>query len=439
MSISKFQNVVKGGCGQVVIFGMAAVFVASLAYQGCGAGMRGNNAPLPGGGNEVAQVAGVPISSGSIDKAVQAQLAQFGGATADSLPPSFEIVLLGQALSRAIDEANATAIAKQNGVDTSDAAILKFVDAEIAKLPQSAREQLTQSGQLKPGASDAELDAAVKKVSGGKSLAEIVKTQGDEVRQQLKDPEKGPQIKNSIVQLLVIDSYKKKVNLSDQELRQSFDQVEVKRIVIPFTGATPGDVAPGGATPDEATARATAERALAAAKGAEGFEAAMTAFSKEPPQTPGKPVSQNVLALPAAQLATLPEYAPIRNLKSGDVSGIEKTPEGFVIYKIAGTKSDLPKDFATRTAFYRDQVLSQRAQKAYTEDLKRYGESNKPNFSSDAYAALYAFNKLSAPAPGASPSTPPPTPSETDLRSVIDQAKRVGKDDPNFRIAAIVR
>ncbi len=437
MSISKFQNVIKGGCGQVVIFGMAAVFIGGLAYQGCGASLSNQN--VAPGEVEVAQVSGVPISSKTIQTAVEAQMQQFGGAS-DALPPSFEILLLGQALTRAIDEANATALAKQNGVDASDAAILKFVDAELGKLPQTAREQLTASGALKPGATDAELEAVVKKQTG-KTIAELVKSQGEDVRKALADPKQAPQIKSSITQLLVIDTYKKKVNVGDEDVRKSFDTYQVKRVVVPFTGAAPGGLAP--ATPnnlDENAAREKAEKALAEARGGKSFEDVMNAYSGEPAQGPGKKVSENVLPpLTAEQIAIQPEYAPLRNLKTGEISNVEKSPEGFVIYKLVGVKNELPKDFAIRTDFYRDQILGRRAQKAYQDDLKRYGESNKPRFSSDAYEALYAFTKLSAPVPGASPSTPPPTPNEAQLREVIDRAKRVSKDEPDFRIAAIVR
>ncbi|RYG63731.1 hypothetical protein EON77_20605, partial [bacterium] len=279
----------------------------------------------------------------------------------------------------------------------------------------------------------------MKKVSGGKSLAEIIKQQKDEIQKTLADPSKASAIKASITQLLVLDSYKKKANVSDDDLRKSYDRLQVKRILVPFVGATPGGPAPAGVATDEAAARTKAEKALAEVRGGKAFEAAMVAYSGEPAQAPGKPVSDNVQALAPEQVNTLPEYAPIRNLKPGETSGVEKTPEGFVIYKVVGTTNELPKDFATRTAFYRDQLVAERAQKAYQEDLKRYSESHKPDFSSDAYAALYAFTKLSAPAPGSSPSTPPPTPTDQQLREVIDQAKRVNKDDPSFRIAAIVR
>ena len=439
MSISKFQNVIKGGCGQVVIFGMAFVFIGGLAYQGCGANLRG------GGGNalkpgevQVAQVAGVPISAQAIQSAVDAQLQQFGG-SADALPASFEIVLLGGALSQAIEQANSDALAKQNGIDISDAGILKFLDADAATLPQRAREQLTQAGLLKAGASEAEFEAAVKKAAQGRTIPEIIKQQREVVQQAFADPKKAPLARAELGKQIILDAYKKKASVSDDDLRKSYDRLQVKRIVVPFVGATPGGPAPAGAVADEAAARAKADKALAEVRGGKAFEAAMVAYSGEPATAPGKPVSDNVLALAPQQLDTLPEYAPIRNLKPGETSGVEKTPEGFVIYKVVGTKNELPKDFATRTAFYRDQLVGERAQKAYQEDLKRYSESHKPEFSSDAYAALYAFNKLSAPAPGASPNTPPPTPTDGQLREVIDQAKRVGKDDPSFRIAAIVR
>ncbi len=430
LSISKFQNVIHGGCGRVFIVGISVVFVGGLLYQGCGgrAGIAAEQSGASRGAGraetEIAQVAGAPVTAGAIQAAQERLLG--GQPMPPTMAPAQELALAGAALSGAIETTNALALAKGKGIDTSDAAVLAFVGRE---LPKILKEQVLQSPGMKPDASDADVDAFVKK-QAGKGLGDLVKEQLAGFTKSLADPQKGPAFRAQVIPLLVIDAGKAKIQVSDEELRKSFDVVEVKRLVVPSFGT-------GG--PDDAKAKAKADEALAAIRGGLSFDAALDKYSSSAGAPGQKPSAAPPLPVPASQIGENPQYKALVGLKPGDVSNVERGPEGYILMKIVGAKSNLPKDFETRKERYLDALKTQRSQKAFTEELKRFGETNPPKFSSDGYAALYAYTKLTSPPSSLNPAATPPAPTEAQFRGIIDGAKRVGKSDEGYRLATLVR
>ena len=428
MSISKFQNVIHGGCGRVFIVGISIVFVGGLLYQGCGsrAAMSDQAAASrnAAGGSEIATVAGSAITAADL-QAAQEKLLQ-GQPLPPNLPPATQLNITGASLLGAIQGAGAVALAKQKGVDTSDAAILNFVSAE---LPKILKAQVLQSPGVKPNATDAEIDAFVKS-QAGKTFGELVKEQVDGFKKNLADPQKGPAFRAQVIPLLAIEASKAKIPLSDEDLRKSYDQLEIKRLVIPsFTQ--------GG--PDDEKAKAKADEALAAIRGGMPFDAAIDKYSAAAGAPGQKPSAAPPIPVPASQVGENPQYKGLVGLKPGEASPVERGPEGYVISKIVGQKSAIPPDFNQKKDRYRDTVLTQRAQKAFQDELKRFSESNPPKFASDGYAVLYAYTKLLQPEPDAAAMTPPAPPTEAQLRGIIDQAKRVGKTDEGAKLASLVR
>lgn len=376
------------------------------------------------GSEAIATVNGTPITEADL-QAAQERLLQ-GQPLPPSLPPATQVSLKGASLVGAIQGANAVALAKEKGADTSDTAITKFVETE---LPKILKAQVMQAPGMKPNATDAEIDAFVKS-QAGKTFSELVKEQVDTFKKNLTDPQKGPAFRAQVIPLLGIEATKAKIPLSNEDLRKSYDVYEIKRLVIPsFTQ--------GG--PDDEKAKAKADEALAAIRGGLSFDAALDKYSSSAGAPGQKPSAAPALPVPVSQVGENPQYKGLVGLKSGEVSGVERGPEGYVITKIVGQKSDMPKDFDARKDYYRDVALTQRAQKAFQDELKRFTESNPPKFSSDGYKVLYDYTKLMQPDGAADAMTPPPPPTEAQLRSIIDQAKRVNGTGEGTKLATLVR
>jgi len=393
---------------------MAAVFICGLAYQGC----NSRAAALSGSQGEksvmrpVAAIGGIEISADEVEKGVQAQMAQFGQMR--ELPPSFELMLAGQALDQQIQRKSILAMAKEKNVRTDDAAVLQFVEKQLD--PKMIRAQLESGGQLKPGASDAEFNAVILKLTKGKPLAELLESEKAKLKADLADPEKGATLRTQVAGALLLEQYKARINPSDDELRRSFDVYEVKRISFP-------------SGPD---AKSKADAAYAKIKGGATFESVLDANSPAPPPG-GKKASETPQSIPAGEISTEPEFAALRALKPGEITGVVVGKYDVSITKLIGLKNNAPKDFATNKAAALDKFRTEQATKALTADLKAYTETHKPTFTSPAYEALYRFSQLQRGGPGA------PAPDDAKLREIIDLTKKVEKGSVDARVAAMVR
>ena len=70
--------------------------------------------------------------------------------------------------------------------------------------PAAIRQQLTGSGQLKPNATEAEFQEAVKKALQGKTLDEFKQMQEEEVRKALADPQRREAMRSGVLQQFLL-------------------------------------------------------------------------------------------------------------------------------------------------------------------------------------------------------------------------------------------
>lgn len=373
MSISTFQEkFLRGGCGIAALLSIAAVMLGGVFV--CNRDVRQMQDQSEA--KPALTVGDVAIPAVQIENAYQQQV---GGAQPDSPegPAVFvELQTLGRTIDNAIDQAALAAIAKERGIQFTDEEILAAVDTAFDQSLQSSRQQLEMMGQLKPGATDKEFEEVLTK-QYGKSPADLKKDQVDQIKQRLADPAQRPQMVVAAAPLILIGQERAKVAPNDDQLRQSYDELTTKRILLK------NDV-PGGSAAERA------QKALADVKSGT-FEQAIERHSNELPAG-NKKISENTQVLIGSELLTDPALRGLLDLKAGEVSGVVDVREGKAIYKVVSRRSNLPKDFDKEKERYRRQFADQAAARRIEEEVKKF--KAKPDivkFQAPGYKALYDF------------------------------------------------
>ncbi len=378
MSITRFQNFMQKGCGPAIMFFCALVF-AFFAFSNCGQGRA-----LQGGEGEqgesptVATIAGSKLTSDAVQQAIQATIQKQSQNGAEPTPIQ-QAQISAQVLQDQVNSAAIMAIAQQDGVSFTDAALSKAIEDETNQQIQMARLQMTFSKELPQNATEQDFEAAFKKKTG-LSLDEAKKRLTAQVEAAAKDKDQRGAVLAHYAQPLIIEALKARMNPTDEELKQSFDSYVVERIL--FSSAK-GD------------ADANVQKAINDIKGGLSFEQAMDRYSNDVPQ-PGKKLSQSILTLSAAQIDSDPSLKALRGLKAGQTSPVVTVPEGKAIYKVVKVTSAVPPDFEKNKARYRDQLVQTLASEQLRSQLDQFTHGNSVQWSSPGYKALYDYAQLAS-------------------------------------------
>lgn len=364
------------------------------------------------------RVGDIAVPGAEIQDAIDNQLSTFGGA--EQLPPRLVASQVATVLNASIDRALLARLAQTRGIQFSDEAILAAQTRQLDEAVQQARQQAILTGQLKADATPQQFDEFIKKQAGGRTLAQIREEQTKSLREALADPSRRSQVLLSVAPLLLQQSMRGQFNPSEAELRASYDQLTVKRILL--KEGLPGK-----------SAAERAQEALAAIQGGLSFEQAMDRYSNDLPQGSEK-VSQNTTPLSGSTVLADPQLRPIADLKPGQVSGVLDTPEGKIIVKLISRKSELPKDFEKNKATYRSQLVDQYAGQAIEAELRKLRQDpNLVKWEAPGYRAIYEFGRASEGAVG--------TDSEAKMRQVYELATQAVQKNQGYdaRAAALAR
>ena len=377
MSIAKFQSFVTSkGCAGALGITMALVFLVSSTYQ-CSQASRLNEAGQRQQSGEavvVATVAGKPVLEEEIQRAIDGQRAQMQGM---SLPPEQDATFTSYAITGALNAAAMRTVAEKNGVQFTPEAIQAAFEKDFQDKVDQFRQQLEMSKRLKPGATDAEFEAEVQKETK-KSLKQIKDESWKQISDALADPAKKDLVQQSFAQPLLLQALAAKLTPSDSELRSTYDNLVVKRVLLK----------------DEAgkSAITEAERIKSEISGGLKFEDAMNRYSKDVP-LPNKRVSENTLNITGRQFSE-DAYRPLAGLKPNDVSVPVTTPEGVVIYKVVSIKSDIPADFEKSKQKYAQQVANERAGAEVRRQSEAILKGSEVKWQSPAYEALFRLGSV---------------------------------------------
>lgn len=373
MSITKFQDLMfKRGCGNAVLILCAAVFVGGMFYN-CGrsSAMNGpgdekNKSPL------VAKVGKFEVTDRDVTDAANESAKTLASQGITGFSAQMQSLATG--LRQAVDQAATLYIAEKNNIQPKDEQILAAVkDAN----KQGIVRQLAQMGQIQPGATDAEIDAALKKVNKDLSLDTVLKRATDKVTEDLKDPSKRPGLAALASRQLLISAFAAKNPMSDEQMRAQFDTYVVKRILF---SEQPGQKESADERAKKALDEITSNKIT--------FEAAIDKYSNDHP-LPSKKLSEITTTFSGATLDMQPEYKPLLNQKAGFVSPVISTDEGKIVFKIVSVKSDAPKDFAKNAANLKGAFSQNKANVELQKQTEALFKDGTVKWEAPGYEALY--------------------------------------------------
>lgn len=415
MSITKTRTFIeKSGCGWITGGVIILVFIFSMFNQcnsdGSGPAARKKEDTTP----PVASVGGLNITSGMIQMAFDQQQMRNVVPT-----PETELAAYGRALYDLVDQGLRLEALRANGINPSNEEILKLAEPSIDANFFILKFQLEQSGQLKQNSTQAEFDELLKK-NTGKDQATLRKDEVEEMKKNLADPKRRPNVLVSVANDLLREKLAAKIQISDDDIKKSFDTYSFKRVRV-------------GTGPEAKKKLADVEAAL---KGGMTFEEAMEKFSNESP-TPGKKKSESTAELPYSSLTSAAYYAPLLKMAKGEVSKpIDEPGVGPTIYKLVGVKSNLPKEWEKTKEDTRKQLAAQKASIVAQEEVERIRSTAKIDWISPGYKVLYDYVKIvNSPELSKEATSNPKV-----MRAIIDEANKVTGTDPvGLRIATLAK
>jgi hypothetical protein len=230
------------------------------------------------------------------------------------------------------------------------------------------------------------------------------------VRQGLADPARRADIISAVAPELVMGQFRESRNPSEQEVRQSFDMLNFRRILISTRGKTAQE------------AQAEAEKVLQEVRGGTDFKQAMDRHSQDVPQQEGK-VSENTVSLARIDLEANPTMQPLMQLEPNGISGVIDVPEGKAIYQLIDVKSDAPADFDEQKDRYRREYLDRFARQRLQREIEQITKGGGFDWQLKGFKALYDFGMVMTEAT--------PGDQATRMRAIADEAKAAA-DSNNF-------
>jgi len=382
VSINKFQEkIFRTGCGSAVLFVCAGVFLGGMFYAGCGLGGRTNNQAQDQERTVAVKVGDNPIYAEDLGKMMDnarqnaLQRSQVGGP--DALPPSQEAYDSAMVINEALEGVGYLYLAKKAGATFSDDSIRKVEMADFESKVLQTKMALQTQKLLKPNATDKEFDEVLKKQAGG-TLAELKKQFNTSVETNLKDPKIRPTMESSIAKKVLGDTLEAKSKPSDAEVKASYDSYVFKRILFSMDPDADNQI----------------KKALADIKGGLTFEQAMDRYSKEPGTAKGKKASDSTTEINAPQFDAIPDYAPLKTLKPGEVSGVVNSPQGKAIYKLITVKSTVPPDFDKKKSDYIKDFVHIKIGREVDNQMKDLLSSGLVKWENPGFKALFDWYRV---------------------------------------------
>ena len=385
--------------------------------MGCGTGARMADSTEQGEKKVAVTVGDYPIYATDLSQQIEAQRQQAlqreqsGGP--DALPPSSEAFLQASVINQSIQSVGYAYLAKKDGVQFTDDAIRKAQTKQFEDSVMMARMQLEQQQMLKPGATDKDFDAALKKQTGS-DLAGLRKKFIESVEKNLKDTKERATLESTVAKSVLEATLQTRNTPSDADLKASYNEYVFKRILFSMDAA--------------ADVKSQVDKAQADLKGGLTFEQAMDRYSKEPPMPKGKKASDSTTTIRASEFDTTPAYAPLKALKPGEVSGVIDSPQGKGIYKLISMKSNLPPDFDKQKKKYADQLASQKASDQVQSQMKDLLKSSIVKWVSNGYKAMFDWYQITN---DFSPTSTPAIQSAK-LQDVMAEAKKATSSNQGY-------
>jgi parvulin-like peptidyl-prolyl isomerase len=322
-----------------VVAPLCILMLGGVVFNGFGSalgdGSGGGSAPAgqPGGPEDpvVATVGSVKVTRSELDRQLE-QVAR-GGQLSPLMQDQFRYMILDRSYKQ---KAALEAAAKAAGVTVADADLGR----EREKAWATQRPQIASMLALPPTATDADIQSALQKQQPGLTT--------DALKSRIPDDD----IRASLYQQGLVNSFKKQVTVNEGTVRHGYDEIQVRHILVKS-----GE----GGLPD-AQAKAKAEKILGEVK---ANPAKMADLAKQFTDDPGSKATGGFYDWsPASKY--VPEFTKAaRDAGVGKVNPeLAKTSFGYHIIKLEGQRpgKDFPKDWDKSKQKYIDEAVEREAQ-----------------------------------------------------------------------------
>ena len=363
MSISTIQEkLFNKGCGSAVIVIVTVAMGISFISGQCGTAQRMNGGQGENGkGTVVVTVGNVPV----LGELIQAQVAN-----ASEADVATRATGLAQATRSVLQRAAVQDILSK-GPAVTEAEASRAATRAVESTLDQVRGQLQGTGKIKPGASDADFEKAVKDQLGGKSLAQVRTDLIKRYVDAYKDPTKKSGALDALGVFILAGRDGEKLFPNDQALRDSFKTLSVRRV---FLSAQSGST-------EKPELRAA--KALADLKAGTAFDKLMDTVSNDP-APPGKKAHELVDEVAADSFARRAELAELKDKPINATTGVVDVPGGKAIYQLVGTKANVPPDFDKN----KDKLRDGKAQAEVERQVNELLASSSVKWESPGYHAL---------------------------------------------------
>ncbi len=331
----------------VLVFVIAASLITYFAAVPTGGPTEGG-----GAGEVVAEVNGEPIQrlqfEMQAEERTRERISMAGGDALAAIGVRSE-VLEQQILQTLIAQA-----AEKEGISISDRDLDREIDRLVDQQVKQERERAAQGKEI----SDQQFEMIIRN-SFGKSLREW--------REDLKkvwEPRK-PLLRTALIEQKLKEKVAKVPVPSDDELKRSYDLLEIRHILISTDKRT------------EEQARQRAEEILQKIKSGGDFARLAREFSDDPGS---KQSGGSLGSIPRSQVAIMfvPEFAKVvEALQPGQVSDLVKTQFGFHIIRLESVKPNVPPDFDQKKEEYRKQYVENRREALWNQYLAQLRRTAK--------------------------------------------------------------
>lgn len=400
---------------------MAVVITLGLVqYSGCGdQGPTETQAPIVPVARLNDSVVSLSRVEDRFNQAAAAYLAVEGGAPIDRVAEVY-----ATALDEELRLVAQREIARKHGAKVSAQAIMDQAGKQFDERVAMQRTFLTTMGQLKPNATEAEVQAELAKSLGVPDIAKARADNLKQVEEMLQKAETRLMLEDQAIGPILIETVSSKTNITDEELVKLEARYITKRVAFsPYEN------------PD-AEPMKEAERVLAEIKAGMAFEAAMDKYSDDPIPTGKKKKSEATTDLTRGTLNYDPAYKPLLELKPGEVSPIINLPTGPAIFKLIRIDEAPPANFETSKGDLRKTQVRLAAAKSIRDEIENLLSSDSLKWESEGFKLLHTWLKTSRdPALAGKEDA-----LNTKLEEIADEAKSIleaGTDDLGGRAAQL--
>ncbi len=379
------------GC-QVLLITISALAAIGLLIPGqCSSVFGQKPGEMPDNSPPVLELGKIKKTSNQYQIVFNTIADQFGANV--NTDADFRLRVVSQAARGLLDQAAMDSLLAERGITIDDKTVLSTLEGQMKQQLEQEKQMLPLKGLVKPGASAAELDAALRKEIGG-DPADVIKARLDQAASELKDPAKAFKWKMSATNIALLNDEEKKHSVSDDELKKDYDQFTLDQ--VPFQDSS---------VPLEER-KALAEKALADARAGKSIDEIRKAYAPKEATAPVTPTR--------AALEYDDQMKSVAALKVGQWSDVVVGPGGPAIYRVAKIEPGLPADFEQNKEKYRESHAQTLAAKALDSAIKekeksvkwlsvgiglavRYSdETNDPSFRTDTAKHKQILLKLDA-------------------------------------------